>query len=494
MILKRLLEILRTFDKAELKRFGKLVSSGFFNTNRSVDKLFRAIARQNPEFKEEKLGFESLFRNVYENRKYDEKTFRYLITELSQLAERYLVLNEYEKAPVKEKLILSEALLNRRLFTQAARTMRALDKDLGDNNTFSLDLIQKKMELNILWNDLSVSLDKQEPMMDKRTEQTELLIYYSVVELSNMLNVLVGIKKLYNLEYDETVIKPYFEGIDYKGILEALDKKDQEVKKRNGLRYAFKAYLCYMITFLDPYDEKYFYRLKEIVTKNADLFSREELFNLHTSIGSCCSLKRETIDDVKYLKEHFEIEKSSLKAGLLTHSEEQYMQVNGFLLLFRTSLELGDIKWAETFAAEYEHMLSPEIRDSVSHYADACLLFENGNYTASIGKLNKVKFPIQGLKLLVRETLLKNFYELGYFEEAFSLVDSFTHLLKSNRKLNPGTKDRYLNFLDLTKKLLNLITRTESKLGAERLEEMIIKSRVLTSKKWLLLKAGQLKK
>jgi hypothetical protein len=497
MIKKRLFEILSTLDKNELKQFGRYISSVFFNTNKSVIRLFKEIRKSYPGFTGKGLDDEKLFKAVYDNRKFDDKTFRYLVTELARLAEGFLVFQLSGKSPVTEKLVLAEALQTRRLFNQSGRILKNIEKDLEKEKIFSLDLINYKNEVNLLWNDLNIALDRHIPLADKRTEHTEFTIYYSVIELAIMLNILVGLKNMYNIDADETVIRPYFENINYKAILGSLDKTEKNGNLPTGKKGtidAFKAYLCYMITFLDTKDELYFNRLKEIVINGEGIYSREELFNLYGLLGSCCTLKRESIDDHKYLKEHFEIEKASLRAGLLTHYDEHYMQVNGYFLLFNTSIELGDLDWAETFAEEHLPLLSPEIRDPVSDYTKALLLFEKSDYISSIGKLNKVRFPIQSLKLLVRELLLKNYYELGYYEEAYSLVDSFSHFLTSSRKLNPVTRNRFLNYLDLSKKLLNLKTRSGTGFDAEKLVAMINGSKGLSSKRWLLLKAGELKK
>jgi len=70
MLLKKLLEILKTFDKAELKKFRRFISSDYFNTNESVTKLYKLIAAFFPEFDiaDPKLSPEALFKKIYGTR------------------------------------------------------------------------------------------------------------------------------------------------------------------------------------------------------------------------------------------------------------------------------------------------------------------------------------------------------------------------------------------------------------------------------------------
>src|SRR5438445_227697 len=67
MILKRLIEILKTFDKDELKRFGRFIDSNYFNTNERIAILFKSLKKFYPEFESNDLNAQYLtFRTFME--------------------------------------------------------------------------------------------------------------------------------------------------------------------------------------------------------------------------------------------------------------------------------------------------------------------------------------------------------------------------------------------------------------------------------------------
>lgn len=493
MILNNVIEIMKSFDKEELRKFERFIRSDYFNTNESVMKLFKSIKKHYPEFTSSALEPQKLFKQIYGARRFDDKTFRYLITELMELAEKYLVISSYDTRPADEKKILVEELLEKRLFPQAVRHLKQLDKMI-DESLFSIENIVYKKDTAILWNELVISMDRQESLSGKRIELTESLIFYFVIELANMFSIITAIKKIFNEELDDRIISVYIKNTDYKLILDELEKIEPSIEdpKKQMAVNALKAYLCYMITVLDIKDEEYFIKMKNIVKENADVFSRGELYNLMAMLNSCCNLKSESIDYYKYQREYFDIETFSLRRGLLTHTEGYYMQAGGFVNLFNIAITLNELKWAEEFLGKHIDKISPELRDDVYFYGMAQLFFEKGKYEKSLEMINKVRFSFMHFKQFVRALTLKIYYELNYFEEAFSLIDSYSHFIASNKKINPMAKNKNLNFLSLTKELLKLKSESGFKMKSVNIRERIESKTVILNKQWLLAKAKEL--
>ena len=495
MILKRLIEILKTFDKEELKKFERFLRSDFFNTNESITGLFKALKKFYPEFNSSLLTQEKLFRQIYGSRKFDDKTFRYLITELYELAEKYLAISAYDRYPVEEKKILIDELLTRKLFSHANRHLKAADKEFEHEPVFSIDNINNKKEFAILWNHLSLSMDKQEAMADKRLELAENFVYYAISELVTIYNILIGIKNAYNIDFDSRIVESFIKNMDFKSMLKSLDDPDilENISKSKWANIqAFKAYICFIITLLDIKDEIYFYRMKDILENSSNLFASEDLYNLYGMLDSCCHLKRMAIDDNKYLREYFILEKSALDKGLLTHSEEQFMQAGSFIRLFDTAITLGEPCWAKNLIDKYLDKTSPELKDDISNYSKAQLNFLEGKYENALDCITKVKFGYFTFKVYVRSLMLKIYYELNYTEEVFSLIDSFSGFLNENKRVNPNIRTDYLNFLLFVKNLLKNKTGDYSKEKQRKVADEITKCNTVANKPWLLEKAGEL--
>jgi adenylate cyclase class IV len=95
------------------------------------------------------------------------------------------------------------------------------------------------------------------------------------------------------------------------------------------------------------------------------------------------------------------------------------------------------------------------------------------------------------MKFQIDNIVLRIYYELSLFENCFSLIDSVTHFIKTNKQSTKIYKVIYTNFLKAYKELL----RCRLKPDNSRL--LILKNKILheptiTSKKWLLEKIGDL--
>src|SRR5438876_4568244 len=127
MLLKKLTEILKTFNKDELKKFGRFIRSDYFNTNDRVTGLFKILKRNYPLFDKPKLTKEYLFRQIYGTREFDDKTFRYLLAELMELAEKFVALSFIENDKVEVNKNLINGLISRMLFSHADSMLKTTE-------------------------------------------------------------------------------------------------------------------------------------------------------------------------------------------------------------------------------------------------------------------------------------------------------------------------------------------------------------------------------
>ncbi|HMS65746.1 MAG TPA: hypothetical protein PKD83_10905 [Ignavibacteria bacterium] len=90
MLNTSLLEILRTFDKAELKRFEDFVQSPYFNKKTIIIKLFKNLKKYAPDFKKDNLKREIVWKSLYPEKEFNYGVMKNLIYDLTQLVERFL--------------------------------------------------------------------------------------------------------------------------------------------------------------------------------------------------------------------------------------------------------------------------------------------------------------------------------------------------------------------------------------------------------------------
>lgn len=59
------IDLLKTLSKEETKKFDAFINSPYYNTNTAVIRLFNTIKKYAPEFTDDSLRREKLFKKVY---------------------------------------------------------------------------------------------------------------------------------------------------------------------------------------------------------------------------------------------------------------------------------------------------------------------------------------------------------------------------------------------------------------------------------------------
>ena len=496
MLLRKLIEIFRTFDKEELKKFKRFIRSDYFNTNESIVKLFRLIAVFYPDFSpdEKKLSPEALFKGVYGARKYEEKTLRYLISSLYAITEKFLGLTTIEGDELELKKAVIDSLMERGLFSHAEKNLIAAESDLDSSSVISGSYVMNKADYGHLWHQLYFLSNKQIPILEKRIEQAEFLLYTNILEMTHLYQIIRTVSYNYNLEIQPNLVFEYFNVLEQKKFIAFLDKYEGAGHLNEGqkkLYLTLKIYLCFMITMKEPKEEQYFQLMEVLIDKYCDMFDRNEQQNLHVMLTTVCNEKRKCIDDNIYLKKYFDVIKRGVARDLYTSYKSQYLDINNFTMILRTALQLGETEWTEKFLRIYGERISPEYSEDMINYAFAELLFSKNDFEHSLSRLSKVKAKVFRLKVPVRLLMLRLYYELGYLEEAFSMIDSFTRFLTTNKNIRTEEKNSHLKFLSYYKKLLISKADGVNKGNTDLLNTLHAES-ILHYKSWLINKLKEL--
>ncbi len=85
-----IISVLRTFSSQEIKRFGLYLHSPFFNANTNIVKMYDIIKKNYPDFKNNKLTKEFIFKKLYPKEKYNDERMRFLMSELLRHALDFL--------------------------------------------------------------------------------------------------------------------------------------------------------------------------------------------------------------------------------------------------------------------------------------------------------------------------------------------------------------------------------------------------------------------
>jgi hypothetical protein len=110
MINNILVELLRSFSKEELLKFGDFVNSPFYNKKTAVVNLFNHLKNFHPQFDDrEQLDRRSIYRELYPRKPYNYGVMKNIIYELNSLGEKFLEITSFnENKPEQFRHLLAE--------------------------------------------------------------------------------------------------------------------------------------------------------------------------------------------------------------------------------------------------------------------------------------------------------------------------------------------------------------------------------------------------
>lgn len=480
----RVIDILKTFSKEEIKSFKDFVNSPFFNRNKSVIRLFDIVRKSSPGFNSAVIRKENIYKKIFPGKTYNDIVMRILISDLLKLAEEFLAYSRYIKTPIIEKKLLLEELKERnldRLHNKHIKLAEEILERSGITNHFYF------LELYNLENhsiDFMISRDKQSLTASNVLKQGEYILFFSLIGILNIAHELLTQEDVLNISFEVNLVNEYLKSFN-------LDEFMGYLRKSNHEYYSVAAIYYYMYkAYKDCENDEYYFRLRNLVEDNLHRFDREEKFNLLIILESIC-VNKLGAGKSEFYKHLMYIYEFMIKEDLLSHTEKEYIQTNLFRNIFYTAVVLKQYQWAEKFIEKYSPRINPEQKDNLFCYSRAMLLFEKKLYGESLENISKVNQKFFPFKFDAKVLTLKIYFELEDFEPALSLIDSFAHFLSNNKSVHANDKERFGNFLKYLKLLIKQKTGFTEIHGELLVKEISLKTNVI-SKNWLIEKAGRI--
>jgi hypothetical protein len=481
----KVIQLLKTFSKEEIKEFRDYVNSPLYNRNKAVMKLYEIARKKYPDFTSSFLEKQNLFAKLYPGKPYNDVVMRILISDLLKLAEEYLGFIRFKADHFTSKKFILGELKKRKQDSLFIKTLKEMQESLNKDSMINNDYFLNLQDMQSIKIDYLISRDEQTKISDDVQKQGGYLIFYAMNMLFNIAHEMKIQEEVLNVDYGINFVQKFLESLDIDTFYKYAEENSNKYSEISLIYYyMYKAYIT-----SDENDE-YYFKLKSAVENNFNRFDREEKFNLLIILESICNNKLSRGHSVFY-RHLMDIYELMLSHSILGHSEESYIQINLFRNIFFTAVVLKKFDWAEKFVKAYTNRLIPEHRENMIRYSKALLYFENQKYEEALAEITKVNYEFFVFKLDVRVLLLKLYFELNSFEQAYSLIDSFSHFLSNNKDLLSRDKHRFDNFLKYFRQLLKCCNdkNTES---AFFLKKNINEDAAVIGRRWLLEKVSVL--
>ncbi len=453
MLKSKFIDVIRTFSRDELKEFRDFVYSPFHNSNKNVIKIFELIRKYSPDYDSPLIDKEKLFRKIYPGKKYNDTVIRILLSDLLRLSEEFLAIQWDKKNRFGESLSLLEALKDRGLdslyLTNYKDTLGVIS-EIEDIRTKYFNIF----ELEVVNVDFYLRKDKQQQISSNVLSRVENLIYFMLIEIARNMQDLVINENTFNAKFDFNLAYEFVKHFDFEAVLKKLKQHRPE---------HYPVILIYhnlLNALVNEHDEAAYDHLKASIESRISKTNKEEIGRLLHYLESCCLLRMKH-NVAKYRKEIFHVYKLMVEYGVYSYGTDE-MTAQRFKNILIAAINVNEIKWAEEFIEKYAGKVQIEYRESMLYYSRALIKFISKDFNGALADLNRVKHDYFILKMDIKSWSLKIYYELNYFEQALSFIDSYRHFLSKNVSISPHLKERHLSFLKFTSELMRLKLKADN--------------------------------
>lgn len=478
----RLIKIIKTFDKEELKSFGKFIDSPFLKPARNITPLFEYIIKYHPDYDSDKLNREKVFESLFKGEVFNEKKLSNLASDLTGSAEQFLAYNVFIQDESEVMINLSKAFQKKKLSEESNKINKQIEKMLVPGFAPEKDYISKFRQLTLLKSNYFMEENDFENLINCKKDYFEAMATQFIVDYSDLIGSVVPSKDTYGKLISNEFIDNVTKCFDIDKLLKALEKSEHKNKHLIQMHY----HLLKMNIEKDS--DQYYYLFRDAFYDLAPGLDRAERHILFNDLIIYCV---KNFNKAEFKKEMLEVYKKMLETKSFSLSENDYMQELNYRNIFFGCITVGDTDYLEYFIENYSDEIQPELRSNMKNFAYGYLYYAKREFEKALSHASKINQEYFLFKSDLKNLMLTIYYELGYIEQAFSMIDSYKHFIANTKEITDEFKIVNKNFLKYYADLLK-IKCGQSKETPAFVKKQIEKEKSLVSRKWLTDKADEL--
>ncbi|MEO6696112.1 MAG: hypothetical protein ABIY50_06175 [Ignavibacteria bacterium] len=474
----RLIQLLKSLTPSEFKQFKEFVNSPFYNKNKNVISLFDYLKNFYPDFKNEKVNDEFAFRKLFPGEKYDYFKLKNIISDLLMLGKEFIgAVHFLGDEDMKTKVLLEQYRI-RSLDTMHEQLYRASLKKLDDSGIRDEFYFQKLFYYS---EELKSYYSPKHPNsnFDLFQDQLNYFVKYSIIKMLRLYNTMLHENKQNNYEFDLKMFDEVFHYIE--------NNKDES----NPTMIMY----YYIILLEKENDEKYFFQLKRLFETHYNEFSHFDKYMYYLHMSGFCADVFNNKCRTDFTTEHFHLSKENFERGTIKLGKILYLD---FLNHVKIAVRVDEYEWAEMYMEQFKNLLSDEHRQNTLNFCYGYINYKKGNLEKALDLLSRANFSNFIIKVQVKILLLHVYYELGYYEQALAMIDTFRHYIQREKGLLDDYRQSFNEYLRIINELIKIGIRIDEK-GKTIIKNKIkkeienIKYNQFGIKLWLIEKVKELK-
>ena len=468
----KLIAIVKILSKKEFKELGIWLQSPWSQNNKHLYPFYEIIAASAPGFATDTLQKEQVFQVLFPKKKYNNRTFNNLISAFIKAVENYLSHLQFNQEKQQKQQLLGKAFLNRKRMDYFEESHQKLIEEITQKQAKnSEDYLLLKQLYHDLYFQTSTHhrYDPKNIFLEKCA--TNLDAYY-LLERYNYLHEQAFRNKILKLPTQEK----------NKELAQLLHDLHQVVPLPAATLFEFR-----LKSNLVSHWSDYLHFKKLFLANHAEL-----PFDLQQTFLFCCL--NDVVDfnskgEESAIEELYQWYLFGLKNDLLIQNDMiTSITYNNIVL---TACYVRQHDFLEHFIEDYGQRLPKKIQTIAKRWAKAQLQYVLGNYERVAKDLKDWRPKDPFFAIQAKATLLKaNFKLLMEDATKLSLFNSYClsyqQYIKRNKLYSKHRSTAYLKFIQIIRRLANLVHNHPTNDKWNRLLADIKNEPVLFGKNWLL--------
>ncbi len=455
----KLIDLLSKCTDKERTSLEVFIHAMYFNKDKAVKRLIHYLLEHFDDITVDKY---KLYQVAYPDEKYDDKRYRYVISNSAKLITRFWLIENYESD--KQQVLLDQMNIY---------TKRNLEKSYQQSlrNWEQLKEKHSNVEQKTYWQELKFYEAKEHHFEKKRVRQFDKNIedlaksydrYYYLNRLRNACDML-NRAAIFQGQYQKKLTPSWFLYLEEQAFFE-----DPLIE----------SYYLMWKMLDDPTNESNFEKFLNQIhlpSLKTDISTLRELYLAAINHA----LRKLRIGGLSYRKKALELYLEAIDKKILLDNGELSPWTFGNVV--KLALKVKKDHWIKQFIEEKSKILPLAFRENALNYNLAEVNYASKAYNEAQQQLAKVSFSDLNYYLGARILLAKIYYENEETEPLLSLISAFTIFLKRNKKISLSIKQSCLNFCEL---LFQLVRRHKKRIAT--LGEEITKTELLAERDWLI--------
>ncbi len=486
MLNAKVIELLKSFTKKEIRRFEEFLESPYHNKNSGLLILFRFLKNHYPHFNHKELTKEKIYKAIMSGKKntdkFNDAVLRNIFSDLLYSCTDFLA---YEGMK-KDKFLFYEKLLSelslkksRSLFDKYVKVTESFLNAEGVNGEqyyYNLSALED-LKLSFSQNTDDLKLYKR----DHIKFSADYVSYYYIIKVIKHFNYFA-----YQDQFNSGQRKILSEMILSAVSPDELLNYAKEISQKDFL--ILDVYLKMYRSIKDVSDDEVYFEFRNSFEKNLKFFPASELYGLYTIAANICVQKIELRKEY-FIKECFELYKKMIEKKLLAEIPG-YLPLAFFTAVINTGISCGEFAELEKLIPLLAEKLNPEYSGTAAGYYSALIYFHRKDFHRSLEIAAKADTEFINFKYLIKILIIKCHYELKNYEQIIYISDSFRHFLGKNKYVNDNYRNEFRKFITVTE----LLVKYNFKKSSDTLYRIrkLLESSNAPGKKWLTEKYNEL--